>query len=232
MAVNRSQSDPILKWSPLVSWLLKCQRKVHLRIGKRIVDALDIFRIPPIFGGVVRIIDDRVLPIIGVITGSRNAVLAILLEVANAPVLGYILLSLKIMADHDRRYVIREKMGATLFTKIGKTPFSPSVRKLYNFSGFLRRPLDLTDCAGNVRYVPPGDVNTFYSSHGHMYEMLLCSTVNQLKVAIEGTLRVCEGCSVATGFDKLIGRTTSTRSLLQWGQGLQIEFAMEWWMRI
>lgn len=47
---------------------------------------------------------------------------------------------------------------------------------------------------------------------GHVHDKLLHSTVNQLEVVLEGTLRECEGCSVAEGLGKSIRRTTSTRA--------------------
>ena len=86
------------------------------------------------------------------------------------------------------------------------------------FSGF-RRPLDSSSFAlatiapGNIPSVSPVDVNTFYTSHGHVHEKLLRSTAKQVGVVFEGSLRECEGCSVAEkGLGQPIGRTTSTRA--------------------
>ena len=57
------------------------------------------------------------------------------------------------------------------------------------------------------------DINTFYTSHGHVHEKLLRSTAKQVGVVLERSLRECEGCSVAEkGLGQLIGRTTSTRA--------------------
>ena len=54
------------------------------------------------------------------------------------------------------------------------------------------------------------DIYTAYASHGHVHEKLIRSTAKQLGVVLEGTLRVCEGCSDAKGLGKPISRTTST----------------------
>lgn len=84
------------------------------------------------------------------------------------------------------------------------------------------------------------DINTFYASHGHVHNILRRSTANQLRTIFEGTLRESEGCSIANGLGKPIARTSSTRadmrmsilSLLQRGKGIEVEFAMEWRMRV
>ena len=56
------------------------------------------------------------------------------------------------------------------------------------------------------------DINTFHTSPGHVHEKLLRSTAKQLGVILDGSLRGCEGCSVAKSVGKPIGRTTSTRA--------------------
>ena len=56
------------------------------------------------------------------------------------------------------------------------------------------------------------DITTFHTSHGHVHKKLLCSTAKQLGVVLEGSLKECEGCSVAKFLGKPIGRTTSTRA--------------------
>ena len=105
----------------------------------------------------------------------------------------------------------------TLHLKNGKTLFGPSVGKLNYFSG-CRRPLDSSSFAlatvapGKIPSVSPVDINTFHTSHEHVHEKLLRSTAKQLRVVLEGSLRKCEGCSVAKGLGKPIGRTTSTRA--------------------
>ena len=104
-----------------------------------------------------------------------------------------------------------------LHLKNGKTLFSPSVGKLDYFSGF-RRPFDLSSFAlatiapGKIPSFSSVDINTFQTFHGHVHEKLLRSTTQQLGVVLEGSLRECEGCSVAKGLGKPIGRTTSTRA--------------------
>ena len=135
---------------------------------------------------------------------------------AHVPLLGSNLLSFTKMADRGHKYV-GEKKGVALHLKNGKTLFGPSVGKLNYFSGF-RRPLDSSNFAlatiapRKIPSVLPVDINTFYTSHGHVHEKLLRSTAKQLGVVLEGSLRECEGCSVAKGLGKPIGRTTSTRA--------------------
>ena len=55
-------------------------------------------------------------------------------------------------------------------------------------------------------------INTFHTSHEHVHEELLRSTAKQLGAVLEGSLRECEGCSIAKDLGKLIGRATSTRA--------------------
>ena len=84
-------------------------------------------------------------------------------------------------------------------------------------SGF-RRLLDSSNSAlatiapGKIPSVSPVDINTFHMSHEHVREKLLRSTAKQLGVVLERPLRECEGCSIAKGLGKPIGRTTSTRA--------------------
>ena len=51
----------------------------------------------------------------------------------------------------------------------------------------------------------------FHASDGHVHEQLFRSTAKQLGVVLEGSLRECEGCSVAKGLGKPIGRTSLTK---------------------
>ena len=105
----------------------------------------------------------------------------------------------------------------TLHLKNRKTLFGPSVGKLNYLFGF-RRPYDSSNFAlatiapGKIPSVSPVNINTFQTSHGHVYEKLLRSTAKQLGVGFEESLKECEGCSVAKGLGKPIGRTTSTRA--------------------
>ena len=102
-------------------------------------------------GGVVRIADDRVMPIkgIGNLTMSfwsgKDWVQLIVPNVAHLPLLGYNLLLLKMMANRGHKYV-GEKKGVALHLKKGNTLFGPSVGKLNRLSGF-RRPFDSSDFA-------------------------------------------------------------------------------------
>ena len=118
----------------------------------------------------------------------------------------------------DGHKYVGEKKGVALHLKVGKTLLGLSVGKLNYFSGF-RRPLDSSSFAlatiapGKIPSVSPVDINTFYTSHGHVHEKLLRSTAKQVGVVLEGSLRECEGCSVAEkGLDQPISRTTSTRA--------------------
>ena len=129
-------------------------------------------------GGVVRIADGRAMPIEGIgnlpmsFWSDKDWVQVVLPNVAHVPLLGYNLLSLKNMADRSHKYV-GEKKGVALHLKNGKTLFGPSVRKLNSFCEF-RCPLDsssfgLTAIApGKIPSVSPVDINTFYTSHGHI----------------------------------------------------------------
>ena len=167
-------------------------------------------------GGVVRIADGRTMPIEGIgnlpmsFWSGKNWTQIVLPNVAHVPLLVYNLLSLKRMADRGHKYVGEEK-GAALHLKNGKTLFGPSVGKLNCFSGF-RRPLNsssftlATIASGKIPSVSPVDINTFHTSHGHVHKKLLRSTAKQLGVVFEGPLRECEGCSVAKGLRKPIGR--------------------------
>ena len=99
----------------------------------------------------------------------------------------------------------------------GKAFFGPSAGKLKCLSG-LRRPLDSSDFAlatialGKTPSVSSVDIKRFHASHGHVHEKLLRSTAKQLGVVLEGTLRECEGYSVAKSLGKLIDTSTSTRA--------------------
>ena len=173
-------------------------------------------------GGILRIADGRAMPIEGIgnflmsFWSDKDCVQLVLPNVAHVPLLGYILLSLKRMTDRGHKY-IGEKKGVPLHLKNGKTLFGPSVGKLNYFSGF-RRPLDSSNPAlatiatGKIPSVSPVDINTFHTSRGHVHEKSLRSTAKQLGVVIEGSFREREGCSVAKGLGKPIGRTTSTRA--------------------
>ena len=56
------------------------------------------------------------------------------------------------------------------------------------------------------------DINNFHCSFGHVHEGLLRETAKQPNVNLTGTLRECEGCSIAKGRAKLIATTTGTRA--------------------
>ena len=85
-------------------------------------------------------------------------------------------------------------MGGALHLKNGKALLGPSVGKLNDFSGF-RCPLDSSSFAlatiapGTIPSAAPVDINTFHMSHGHVHEELLRSTIKQLGMVLEGSLR-------------------------------------------
>ena len=139
----------------------------------------------------------------------------VLPNVTHVPLLGYNLLSSKNMPDCGHKYVGKKK-GVALHLKNAKNLFGPPVGKLNCFSES-RRPLDsssfglATIAAGKIPSISPVDINTFHTSHPHVHEKLLRPTAKQLGVVLEGSLRECEGCSVAKGLGKPISRTTSTR---------------------
>ena len=62
------------------------------------------------------------------------------------------------------------------------------------------------------------DINDFHYSFSHVYEGLLRETVKQRNVNLTGTLRECQGCSVAKGRAKLMPTTTGTRAVKPGGR--------------
>ena len=57
------------------------------------------------------------------------------------------------------------------------------------------------------------DINDFHCSFGHVLERLLRKTAKQRKVNLTGTLRECQGCSIAKERAKRIATTTGTRAV-------------------
>ena len=57
------------------------------------------------------------------------------------------------------------------------------------------------------------DINDFHSSFGHVHEGLLRETAKQRNVNLIGTLRECQGCSIAKGRAKPISTTAGTRAV-------------------
>ena len=70
--------------------------------------------------------------------------------------------------------------------------------------------LRLQRLRGKIPSVSSVGIKKFHTSHGHVHKKLLRSTAKHLGVVLEGSLRECEGCSVAKDLGKPIGRTTST----------------------
>ena len=56
------------------------------------------------------------------------------------------------------------------------------------------------------------DINDFHCPFGHVHEGLLRQTAKQRNVNLTGTLRECQGCSIAKGRAKLIATTAGTRA--------------------
>ena len=61
------------------------------------------------------------------------------------------------------------------------------------------------------------DINDFHCSFGHI-KGLQRETAKQRNVNFTGTLRECEGCSIAKGLAKLIATTTGTRTIKPGGR--------------
>ena len=172
--------------------------------------------------GVVRIADDREMPIEGIgnfsmsLWSGKDWVHVILPNVAHVALLGYNLLSSKRMADRGHKYV-GEKKEVISHLKIGKTLSGPSVGKLNYLLGFRHSPHSskfalATIAPGEISSVSPVNANMFHTSYGYVYDKLLRSTAKQLGVVLEGSLRECKGCSAAKGLGKPIGRITATRA--------------------
>ena len=62
------------------------------------------------------------------------------------------------------------------------------------------------------------DINDFHCSFGHVHEGLLRDTAKQQNVNLTGTLRECQGCSIAKGRAKPIATTTGTRAVKSGGR--------------
>ena len=157
--------------------LLAALDEVGIPVHEEFIWLHFVDNLPP--GYVVRIADDRAMPIEGIddlpmsLLSGKNWVPVIFSNVAYVPLLGYTLLSLKRMADRGHTYV-GEKKEAISHLKIGKTRFGPLVGKLNYLSGF-RRPLDLSRFAvatiapGEIPSVSPVKSNTFHTRPTGMY---------------------------------------------------------------
>ena len=62
------------------------------------------------------------------------------------------------------------------------------------------------------------DMNDFHCSFGHVHDELLRETAKQRNVNLTGTLRECQGCSIAKGRAKPIATTTGTRAVKPGGR--------------
>ena len=160
-------------------------------------------------GGAIRFADGHAMPIEGIgklpmsFWSGNDWVQVVLPNVAHVPLLGYNLPSLKRMVDCGHKY-FGEKKGVTFHLKNEKTLFDLSVGKLNSLSGF-RRPPDSSNFAlaaitpGKMPSFSPVDINAFHVPHRHVHEKLLRTTAKQLGLPLEGSLRECEGCSIAKG---------------------------------
>ena len=140
-------------------------------------------------------------------------------DVAYAPLLSYNSISLPSLALKGHTYA-GDKDEVTLKLKGEKTAHFPLFKKLYLQCGY--RPeaegrVVQTACAvispGQAKALTtPTDINTFYCTHGHTYEVLRKTTVEQQGVNISGELHECRGCSTAKGLRKPIAMSTHTRA--------------------
>ena len=62
------------------------------------------------------------------------------------------------------------------------------------------------------------DINDFHCSFGHVHEGLLREMAKQRNVNLTGTLRECQGCSIAKGCTEPISTTTGTRAVKPGGR--------------
>ena len=62
------------------------------------------------------------------------------------------------------------------------------------------------------------DINNFHCSFDHVHEGLLRETAKQQHINLTGTLRECQGCSIAKGRAKTISTTTRTRAVKPGGR--------------
>ena len=62
------------------------------------------------------------------------------------------------------------------------------------------------------------DINDVHCSFGHVHEGLPRETAKQRNINLTGTLRECQGCSIAKERAKPISRTTGTRAVMCGGR--------------
>ena len=140
------------------------------------------------------------------------------LDVAFVPQLSHNLLSLQQFTVAHYKYFgtkngveLQFKSGRTLQArKFGRTSVVRGYRMTRNDNKAFRATI-----APGVN--PPNfdmdvDINDFHCLFGHAHEGLLRETANQRNVNLTGTLRECQGCSIAEGRAKPIS-TTSTRAV-------------------
>ena len=174
--------------------------------------------------GIVRAAGGDVLPIEGVgdillrFPSDSGAFDIQLLNVAFVPQLSHNLLSLQQFTAVHHTYFgtkngmgLQFKPGRTLQARtFGRTNVLRGYRMTRNDDKAFRATI-----APGVK--PPNfnmdvDINDFHCSFGHVHQKLLRETAKQANVNLTGTLRECQGYSIAKGCAKSIATTTGTRA--------------------
>ena len=180
--------------------------------------------------GFVRTAGGDVLPIEGVgdillcFLSDSGAFYIQLLNVAFVPHLSHNLVPLQQFTASHHTYFgtkngveLQFKSGQTLQTrKFGRTNLLRGYRMARNGDKAFRATI-----APGVK--PPNfnmndDINDFHCSFGYVHEGLLRETAKQRNISLIGTLRECQGCSIAEGRAKPISMTTGTRAVKPGGR--------------
>ena len=180
--------------------------------------------------GIVRTAGGDVLPIEGVgdiflrFLSDSGAFDIQLLNVAFVPQLSHNLLSLQQFTAAHHTY-FRTKNGVNLQFKSGQTLQARKFGRMNVLRGYRMTRNDdkafRATIAPGVK--PPNfnmdvDINDFHCSFGHVHEGLLRETAKQRNDNLTGTLRECQGCSIAKGRAKPIATTTGTRTVKPGGR--------------
>ena len=180
--------------------------------------------------GIVRTAGGDVLPIEGVgdillrFLSDSGAFDIQLLNVAFVPQLSHNLLSLQqFTAAHYTHF--RTKNGVNSQFKSGQKLQARKFGRTIVLRGYCMTRNDdkafRATIAPGVK--PPNfnmdvDINDFNCSFGHVHEGLLRETAKQQNVNLTGTLRECQGCSIAKGRATPIATTTGTRAVKPGGR--------------
>ena len=147
-----------------------------------------------------------------------------LLNVAFVPQLSHNLLSLQQFTAAHHTY-FGTKNGVELQFKSGRTLQARTFGRTNVLRGYrITRNGDKAFRATIAPGVEPPncnmdvDINDFHCSFGHGNEGLLRETAKQRNINLTGTLRECQGCSIAKGRAKPISTTTGTRAVKPGGR--------------